>query len=288
MRQKPKVPGRASAKRAARAAISSSQKSTAPRLVTHGKEKAIRKNNISKTGRRSERVSRKVAAGLTLRSNNKYRSKVDQNHSSRAAEMSVNVTQTLAEQEECVKAVRDIINSGKSDVLPRIRKLLEVEGHDDPVRTISRGRLTDLDPADPKRKLMQRAMDMREKAYCPYSNFRVGAALLSPDKAIYSGCNVENASYGLTICAERVAVGNAVANGCKRFEYAAVCCDVKDDFKGPCGACRQVLVEFSTDYSLYCVKPSGEYIEVPIDDLLPMSFRPSSLEEERVPTVKKL
>ncbi|KAF6033816.1 hypothetical protein EB796_007873 [Bugula neritina] len=132
---------------------------------------------------------------------------------------------------------------------------------------------------DQLKELIDKAMGMREKAYCPYSKFRVGAALLTHNNRFYTGCNVENASYGLTVCAERVAIYSAVAGGDTEISAMAVCCDIKGKFQGPCGACRQVLVEFGEDMTFFCVKPDGTYQEMVVRDLMPMAFTPSSLAE---------
>ncbi|KAM8899454.1 cytidine deaminase isoform 2-T2 [Spinachia spinachia] len=96
---------------------------------------------------------------------------------------------------------------------------------------------------DKVQELVSKCLQARDMAYCPYSRFPVGAALLTAEGAIITGCNVENASYGLTVCAERTAVQRAVAEGHRRFTAIAVTCDIKDRFVGPCGACRQVLME---------------------------------------------
>jgi cytidine deaminase len=94
-------------------------------------------------------------------------------------------------------------------------------------------------------KTINKAKAVRERAYCPYSKFSVGAALLCADGiTIIDGCNVENVSYGLTICAERSAIVRAVSQGEKEFKCVAICAEMKDEFVGPCGACRQVLAEF--------------------------------------------
>lgn len=91
--------------------------------------------------------------------------------------------------------------------------------------------------------LLQVAWDTRDRAYAPYSNFPVGAAVLTDDGRIFGGCNVENVSYGLTMCAERVAIGAAIAAGAKDFQAIVVVADTKEPIS-PCGACRQVMAEF--------------------------------------------
>jgi cytidine deaminase len=120
-------------------------------------------------------------------------------------------------------------------------------------------------------ELIKAAMAAREKAYAPYSRFRVGAALLTGRGEIYPGCNVENASYGLTCCAERVAVFNALCSGEKIFKAIAVVSD-SADFCTPCGACRQVLAEFGGDINVIMCNNRGEYTERVITELLPGFF----------------
>jgi len=141
----------------------------------------------------------------------------------------------------------------------------------------------DVKTLDPKiQELIQAAVNVKKFAHCPYSNFPVGASVLCPDGKIYTGCNVENASYGLCVCAERNAIMNAVAQGQKKFIASAVSANVKNEFKGPCGMCRQVFAEFSLDVDLYLVKPDMTYQKVFIRDMLPMAFTPETLELERV------
>ncbi|HAY21313.1 MAG TPA: cytidine deaminase [Elusimicrobia bacterium] len=101
-----------------------------------------------------------------------------------------------------------------------------------------------------RRKLVEAAKSAQKKAYCPYSRYPVGAAVLAESGRIYSGCNVENASFGLSICAERTAIFNAVMHGEKKIK--AVCVAAKS--ATPCGACRQVIVEFAAkDAEMICV-----------------------------------
>ncbi|XP_034532817.1 zgc:103586 [Notolabrus celidotus] len=125
---------------------------------------------------------------------------------------------------------------------------------------------------DTIKKLVSGCLQARDRAYCPYSGFSVGAAVLTADGAIITGCNVENASYGLTVCAERTAIQRAVVEGHRQFTAIAVTCDIKDRFVGPCGACRQVLMEFGADWIVYLIKPDGSYKETSLNELLPHAF----------------
>jgi cytidine deaminase len=118
--------------------------------------------------------------------------------------------------------------------------------------------------------LVAAARAAQRRAYAPYSNFHVGAALESDDGAVFVGCNVENASYGLTICAERAAICAAVSAGVRKFRRAVVVSD-SDPPAAPCGACRQVLAEFGRDLRVDVVGPAGT-TSWSLSDLLPAAF----------------
>lgn len=121
-------------------------------------------------------------------------------------------------------------------------------------------------------KLINAAAAAREKAYAPYSNFRVGAAVLTKEGRYYTGCNVENVSYGLSCCAERVAIFKAVSDGERNFEAVAVTSGT-EDYCAPCGACRQVLAEFGVKIKVFMANCHGEYIEKTVAELLPEAFQ---------------
>ncbi|WP_066636535.1 cytidine deaminase [Desulfolucanica intricata] len=123
----------------------------------------------------------------------------------------------------------------------------------------------------PVEKLIALARAAREKAYTPYSKFKVGAALLAADGQVYTGCNVENVSYGLTICAERTAVVKAVSEGQREFKAIAVVADT-EEYCSPCGACRQVLAEFGPDIKVYLVNRCGDYVTFTTAELMPRAF----------------
>jgi cytidine deaminase len=121
-----------------------------------------------------------------------------------------------------------------------------------------------------KKKLIESAIKAKERAYAPYSNFKVGAALLASGK-IFAGCNVENASYSLTICAERVAAVCAITAHCRKFEKIAVAAD-GIDFTVPCGACLQFLSEFAEDMEVILVNGKGETEVTTLKKLFPSPF----------------
>ncbi|MFQ5678811.1 MAG: cytidine deaminase [Gemmatimonadota bacterium] len=125
--------------------------------------------------------------------------------------------------------------------------------------------------------LVRMALGAMEGAYAPYSDFRVGAALEAEDGRRFSGCNVENASYPVTICAERVALGAAVCAGARRFRRLALCASGGEPVS-PCGMCRQALAEFGLDLEVVSVTPSGKHARWNLRELLPASF---SLREAR-------
>lgn len=122
--------------------------------------------------------------------------------------------------------------------------------------------------------LIAEAMKAREKAHAPYSRFAVGAALLAKSGRIYTGCNVENASYGLSTCAERVAVFKAVSEGERDFEAIAI---VTEKGVTPCGACRQVMMEFGDDVQVIVADEAGGYRVFTLQELLPEAFTPRHL-----------
>jgi cytidine deaminase len=126
------------------------------------------------------------------------------------------------------------------------------------------------------KELIASAAEARGRAYAPYSNYTVGAAVLTASGEIYAGCNVENASYGLSVCAERTAAFKAVCAGEREFAAIAV---VTEDGWTPCGACRQVLAEFGPQMRVLVADAAGEYREYTLPELLHDFFGPSDLLE---------
>ena len=120
-------------------------------------------------------------------------------------------------------------------------------------------------------ELVKLAAAARENAYAPYSNFNVGAALATPNGKVYTGCNVENATYGLTVCAERVALWKAISEGEREFTAVAVV-TASDPPATPCGACRQLLWEFCGDVEVTLSSTQGARESHRLADLLPHAF----------------
>ncbi|MGP4060044.1 cytidine deaminase [Halobacillus sp. H74] len=130
-------------------------------------------------------------------------------------------------------------------------------------------------------QLIEKAKYVREKAYTPYSKFQVGAALLTEDGSLYTGCNIENAAYPVTCCAERVAIFKAISEGRFHFKEIAVVADTKRPVP-PCGSCRQVMSEFfSSDVKIHTTNLQGETKTFTMEEILPFSFASSDLPEDQ-------
>ena len=133
-----------------------------------------------------------------------------------------------------------------------------------------------------EKELFDLAMEARKAAYAPYSSYQVGAALVTEDGSVYTGCNIENASYGATNCAERTAIFKAVSEGHRKIKMIAIAggSGDKTNFAFPCGICRQVMREFSEPGELKIVvgDGSGELRVHTLEELLPESFGPDNLE----------
>ncbi len=125
-------------------------------------------------------------------------------------------------------------------------------------------------------ELIQKAIAVKENAYVPYSHFRVGAALLTKSGKVFTGCNVENASYSPTICAESTAIVKAVSEGEREFAAIAVVSDT-DDYTSPCGVCRQRIFEFGSEIEVIMANKNGDYKVYKISELLPEGFNKDSL-----------
>ena len=121
------------------------------------------------------------------------------------------------------------------------------------------------------RELINKAFEASKTAYAPYSHFRVGAALECSSGRVFTGCNVENAALGDTICAERVAITKAVSEGYRSFTRIAVAAD-SDDYCMPCGSCRQFMSEFSQELEILSAKRDGRYVSYKLSELLPHAF----------------
>lgn len=130
------------------------------------------------------------------------------------------------------------------------------------------------------KELVKKAIEAKNNAYVPYSKFRVGAALLTKEGKVYTGCNVECASYGGTNCAERTAIFKAVSEGDRQIEAIAVASDL-DDYTYPCGICRQVIIEFGKKIKMIIAKSEDDFKIYTIDELLPHSFTTDDLEKPK-------
>lgn len=140
-----------------------------------------------------------------------------------------------------------------------------------------------------KIELIERALAARDKSYSPYSGYRVGAALLCADGSVFTGANIENASYGATVCAERCAVFAAVMAGSTDIVSIAVCggrydeTDVLSGYAYPCGICRQVLREFAdpSSFTVIVARSTDDYREYTLEELLPENFGPEHIKQNR-------
>lgn len=135
-----------------------------------------------------------------------------------------------------------------------------------------------------RKELISKAIEAREKAYAPYSHFKVGAALLTADGKIYTGCNIENAGYTPTNCAERTALFKAVSEGERKFTAIAIVGSMEGETNrlvtGPCGVCRQALYEFGGDALIVIMAKSvDDYVERTLGEIFPFGFGPANLNE---------
>ncbi|NLY78085.1 MAG: cytidine deaminase [Tissierellia bacterium] len=128
-------------------------------------------------------------------------------------------------------------------------------------------------------KLIKKALEAKERAYVPYSKFKVGAALLTEDGELFTGCNIEVSSYSPTLCAERTAIFKAISEGHKKIKAIAVVGD--SDFTYPCGVCRQVMREFGKDATIIVANSEEDYRIYKLEELLPHSFGPEDLESNK-------
>ena len=140
----------------------------------------------------------------------------------------------------------------------------------------------------PVEELIRKALEARKNSYTPYSHFQVGAALLTESGQIYTGCNIENAAYGPTVCAERCAIFKAVSEGERSLKAIAIAggseneTDILSGYAFPCGVCRQVMREFAKDASFKVIvaRSTAEYQIFSLEELLPNSFGPGNLSDE--------
>jgi len=131
-----------------------------------------------------------------------------------------------------------------------------------------------------QREVLEAARNAHKKAHAPFSRFKVGAAVLASSGRIYSGCNVENSSYGLTICAERVAMFKAISEGERSFSLIAIYTDT-NSFTPPCGACRQVVNDLAGDIPVIIMNKSLRTRSYPLKELLPHGFTPHHLQKKK-------
>ena len=130
------------------------------------------------------------------------------------------------------------------------------------------------------KRLVTVARNARKKSFSPYSNFRVGAALLTKSGKVFSGCNIENSSFGLTICAERTAIFKAVSEGYTQFAAIAIATD-ENEYIAPCGACRQVLMDLAGDIDVVMSTDRGNYKLAKVSELLPFPFGMDNLRKRK-------
>ena len=174
-------------------------------------------------------------------------------------------SKTPGPQDPTTSRPQDLTPSRPRDLKTRRRPFLEFE-EPDKMRKMNHEQID---------MLVSAASEARKNAHAPYSGYCVGAAVLTTDGRIFVGCNVENASYGLSVCAERHAIAAAVSAGCRKFAGVAVVTQ-SDPPAAPCGACRQVLAEFG-DFPVILANPAGERLLTTVSDLLPDAFTPESL-----------
>jgi cytidine deaminase len=130
------------------------------------------------------------------------------------------------------------------------------------------------------KRLVTIARNARRNSYSPYSKFRVGSALLAKDGKVFTGCNIENSSFGLTICAERTAIFKAVSEGYTRFKAIAIATD-KNEFIAPCGACRQVIADLAGDIDFIMSNKRGALMVMKVSEMLPFPFGPKNLRKRK-------
>ncbi|MEG2454811.1 MAG: cytidine deaminase [Oscillospiraceae bacterium] len=130
------------------------------------------------------------------------------------------------------------------------------------------------------RELVDKAFTMLQYSYVPYSKFPVGAAILCEDGAVFTGCNVENAAYGSTICAERTAIVKAVSEGHRDDWKKIAIVGNSADYCWPCGSCRQMLYEFSPDLTVLVARGDGDFVSIPLGELMPHGFGPKDLTQK--------